>query len=159
VLRLLVFNRVQSGGWDSDQVLQLEFEVDDQTPEELAVALEKIRAMEGVIDVIQAAVFAKKGRQSTTIRVLARPEIEQLLTEYCFNVTSTLGIRHQLTARSILRRSQFTINHEGKDYRVKVATRPGGLTAKVEMDDLLVDTDIRQLLEGLALEKFRETDE
>jgi hypothetical protein len=40
-----------------------------------------------------------------------------------------------------------------------VATRPGGLTAKVEMDDLLVDTDIRQLLEGLALEKFRETDE
>ncbi|MBQ62404.1 MAG: hypothetical protein CMQ19_10050 [Gammaproteobacteria bacterium] len=159
VLRMLVFGTDQDIGWDSDQVLALEFEVDDQTAEELAAALEKTRAMEGVIDVIQSVVFAKKGRQSTSIRVLARPAIERELTEYCFNVTSTLGIRRRLTTRSILRRSEFTVSHEGKDYRVKVAMRPGGLTAKVEMDDLPVDTDVRQLLEALALKKYREDNE
>ena len=159
VLRLLVFDMDQAAGWDSDQVLQLEFEVDDQTAEELAVALERIRALEGVIDVVQFAVFSKKGRQSTSIRVLSIPKIERALIEHCFTVTSTLGIRRQLTTRSILRRSQLVVRHDGKDYHVKVAMRPGGLTAKVEMDDLSADTAVRHLVEESALKQFRESNE
>lgn len=159
VLRLLVFDTDQTVGWDSDQVLQLEFEVDDQTAEELAVALEQIRALKGVIDVVQFAVFSKKGRQSTSIRVLSIPKIEQTLIEHCFTVTSTLGVRRQLTTRSILRRSQLVVRHGGKDYRVKVAMRPGGLTAKVEMDDLSPDTAVRHLIEESALKQFRESND
>ena len=159
VLRLLVFDTDKAVGWDSDQVLQLEFEVDDQTAEELAVALEQIRAHEGVIDVLQFSVFGKKGRQSTSIRVLAMPKIEQALSECCFNVTSTLGIRRQLTTRSILRRSQLLVRHGGKEYRVKVAMRPGGVTAKVEMDDLSADPAVRHQVEAVALKQFRESNE
>ena len=159
VLRLLVFDTGQPADWDSDQVLQLEFEVDDQTAEELAVALEQIRTLDGVIDVVQFAVLGKKGRQSSSIRVLAMPKIEQALSECCFKATSTLGIRRHLTTRSILRRSQLVVRHGGKDYHVKVAMRPGGLTAKVEMDDLSADPAVRHQVEALALKQIRESNE
>ena len=74
-------------------------------------------------------------------------------------MTSTLGIRRQLTTRSILRRSQLLVRHGGKEYRVKVAMRPGGVTAKVEMDDLSADPAVRHQVEAVALKQFRESNE
>ena len=156
VVRVLLFDRVDAPVWDTDEVLQLEFEVDDQTPEALAAALDQVRAESGVLDVLQIAYFGKKGRQGTSVRVLLKPEMEVAVTELCFVSTTTLGIRKQLVSRAKLRREESVINHAGQDFRVKVSDRPRGKTAKVDMDDLqtvsiTLREETRRKIEGQAL--------
>ena len=136
VVRVLLFERVDSPAWDTDEVLQLEFEVDDQTPESLAAALDQVREESGVLDVLQIAYSGKKGRQGASVRILVKPEMEVAVTEVCFLSTTTLGIRKQLISRAKLRRDESLINHGGQDFRVKISDRPGGKTAKVDVDDL-----------------------
>lgn len=136
VTRALVFDTPPASAWDTDQVLQLEFEIDDQTPEELADALNRLRATDGVLDVTQTVAFGKKGRQVASVRILARPGDEDCVTRACFDETTTLGIRRQLVTRSVLSRSEQTITREDRSFRVKLARRPGSTTAKTEMDDL-----------------------
>ncbi len=158
VVRALVFVSESTDSWITDQVLQLEFEVDDQTPEALAVALQRIRMEEGVLDVIQMPYLGKKGRQGTCVRVLAAVDMETPVTETCFRETTTLGIRRQRVDRAILRREESVVNHDGRNFRVKTADRPGGRTVKVEMDDLQTvsithQEDVRRQAEIQALDQ------
>ena len=74
VLRVLAYEPAAAGGRADDRVAVLAFEVDDQSPEELALGLDALRAADGVLDVIQLAAFGKKGRLATQVQVLARPE-------------------------------------------------------------------------------------
>ncbi|MBB4188445.1 hypothetical protein GGE07_005124 [Sinorhizobium terangae] len=115
-----------------DQVGILQFEIDDQSAEELAVALEQLRATEGVIDVTQTPTFGKKGRMMAAIQVLTRPEAIDAVSSQCFRQTTTLGLRSRTEARLVLPR-QAVKTEDG--VRVKIAERPGGATAKAEMDD------------------------
>ena len=144
VVRALIFEQLNAAAWDIDQVLQLEFEIDDQSPEALAVAIDEIRNTKGVLDVLQMAYTGKKGRQGTSVRVLLDPTAELPVMENCFQHTTTLGIRKQLLSRATLRRQATTVEHEGQQYRVKTADRPGGKTAKVEMDDLQTVSIVRR---------------
>ncbi len=52
-----------------EQVAVISFEVDDQTLEDLAVGLEKLRELEGVLDVTQQAAFGKKGRMMCAVQI------------------------------------------------------------------------------------------
>ncbi len=172
-LRCLVFENVISPGgdytepkptWGKDQVLQLNFEIDDQSAESLATAIHKIRQLDGVLDVMQFTIAGKKGRLGTSIQVLATPEIEKSLLACCFDLTRTLGIRQQLVTRSILPRFHLNVRHNGSDYRVKIAERPGGPTAKVEMDDMVQESGqggetLRHKVEQKALAQYGATDE
>ncbi|OED40736.1 hypothetical protein AB833_11835 [Chromatiales bacterium (ex Bugula neritina AB1)] len=116
-----------------DQVLQLAFEIDDMTGEELASAMDRVRAHCAVLDVSSLTMAGKKNRTATGIRVLAQPGSLHELIELCFAETSTLGVRYTLLDRYIVQRSQ----HEIDGLRVKVAQRPDGtLTAKIESDQL-----------------------
>ena len=136
VTRAMVFQAAASPAWSTDRVLQLEFEIDDQTPEELAVALEQIRAINGVLDVLQTASFGKKGRQLASVRILAAPTAEQEVIRACFDETTTLGIRRQFVSRAILERIESTVRRGDARYRLKTAARPSATTVKVEMDDV-----------------------
>ena len=59
---------------DSDRVALIAFEVDDQSPEDLAIALDHVRAQPAVLDVVQIPALGKKGRMTAHIQVLAQPE-------------------------------------------------------------------------------------
>ena len=144
VARLLVFETQTTEQWGMDQVLQLEFEVDDQTAEELAWALDELRSTEGVIDVIQLPALGKKGRQMTSVRLLAQPSYEQAVTERCFALTTTLGIRRQLISRTTLTRREEVLDTELGSIRVKLADRPGGVTAKADNDDLVAAQSLEE---------------
>ena len=135
-LRLLALEQTRVAT-ETDRVAQLEFEVDDQTPEDLAIALDRLRAHPSVLDVLQAPVFGKKGRIAAQVRVLADPADLENVLEACFVETTTLGVRHQILERSKLRRSQRSVHTAGRNVRVKVARRPHGASAKAEADDLL----------------------
>lgn len=136
VLRVLAFDGTEGRTLDranTDQVGIIQFEIDDQTGEELAATLQHIRAHEQVIDAIQAPVFGKKGRMMTAIQVLTQPAALTLVAEHCFAQSTTLGLRTRIETRHILHRQQTAIDK----VRVKLAQRPGGTTAKAEMDDVI----------------------
>ena len=93
-----------AGSIDRRQLAIITFEVDDQTPEDLAVGLDHIRGMHEVFDVTQTAVVGKKGRTAAHVQILVSPrELENVIVA-CFEETTTIGLRHQLTEGAILRR-------------------------------------------------------
>jgi uncharacterized protein (TIGR00299 family) protein len=148
VLRLLAFEE-SAPSHSFDQVAQIAFEVDDQTPEDLAIALDRLRAHPSVLDVLQVPAFGKKGRMTAHIQILAEPENLDGVFEACFSETATLGLRWQVLERRILPRSQAAVEVGGRSVRVKLAERPGTLTAKAESDDLLSTKGGRKERESL----------
>jgi uncharacterized protein (DUF111 family) len=136
VLRVLVFAE-DVAETTADRVAVCEFELDDQTPEDLGVALERLRGERGVIDVLQAPVFGKKGRVGMHVRIMADPSVIDTVIHTCFAETSTLGVRWQIVSRAVLIRDTRTEDVNGIRVRVKRARRPDDVTTeKAEMDDL-----------------------
>ncbi len=135
VLRLMAFEE-SPRATESDRIAELVFEIDDQTPEDLAIGLDKLRAHPSVVDVLQIPMFGKKGRVAMRTQVLADPNDIENVIDACFAETTTLGIRYQVLERRILRRTQTRVDAEGRSVRVKIAQRPGGPTVKAEADDL-----------------------
>lgn len=119
-----------------DRIVVLECEIDDQSSEDLAVAIDHLRARRGVLDIIQAPAFGKKGRLMTQVRVLVTEDAEQEVVAAVFDETTTLGLRRLPVERFILDREMASGEANGHTLRVKLATRPSGRTAKVETDDL-----------------------
>jgi uncharacterized protein (TIGR00299 family) protein len=150
VLRALAFAPVTltptRGAGIAETLSVCEFEVDDQTPEDLAVGLAHLRAIDAVVDVIQAPVLGKKGRMAMHVRVLARPEALDAVLDACLDQTSTLGVRHHTVQRTSLAREEFVVAGRATRQesagsapaiRAKQVTRPdGNRTRKAEMDDL-----------------------
>ncbi|MDX1431914.1 MAG: LarC family nickel insertion protein [Gammaproteobacteria bacterium] len=138
VLRVLAFEELGDGaGVSSERVAVCRFEVDDQSAEDLAVGLEHLRALDGVLDVLQSPAFGKKGRMLTQVQVLARADRLEEVVEQCFLETSTLGVRWELSARAVLPRHAASATAGGRSLRIKRARRPDGSpSSKVEMDDL-----------------------
>jgi len=115
-----------------DVVDVLRCEIDDQTAEDLAVALDIIRQSDGVLDVCQWPVLAKKGRIAAAVQVLVRQGAGERIVRQILDETTTLGVRRSTVARETVAR---TIG-PSEGIRVKVAARPSGSTAKAEMSDL-----------------------
>jgi uncharacterized protein (TIGR00299 family) protein len=138
----------------------IEFEVDDQSAEELAMGLDRLRANAQIFDVIQLPVFGKKGRMMTSVRVLARVAALNEAVEACFRETTTIGLRHHLVSGSALPREARCVEVGGRVMRVKTVDRPGGPTAKAEADDALMQethaarAKLRREAESLALKEI-----
>ncbi|MBC2807093.1 LarC family nickel insertion protein [Rhizobium ruizarguesonis] len=135
-LRLLAFEDVGATGVRTERVAILECEIDDQTAEDLAQAIDNLRSHPGVLDIIQAAVFGKKGRMMTQLRVLADVGTQDEVVAMMFDETTTIGVRRSIVQRSTLPRQMQIKDHGGRSLRMKVVERPSGQTAKLESDDL-----------------------
>jgi uncharacterized protein (TIGR00299 family) protein len=135
-LRLLVFEP-QAAGYRADRVSVCAFEVDDQTSEDLAVALDLVRAVPGVLDVTQSPISGKKGRLATRVQVLAKPDALRPAMDACFQETTTLGIRWQTVERALLERRETRVEVGDQSVEIKRARRPGELeSVKAGIDDL-----------------------
>ncbi len=157
VLRVLVFERNFAA--DVERIAVLEFDVDDMTGEEIALAADRLRTIEGVTDVSLGTRQGKKGRPVTEFRVLARLPAVDAVTRCCFRETSTLGLRVREEQRRVVARSDVATTVGDAGVRVKLAERPGGVrTAKAAHDDaatlegLHVRRDIRARAERQALD-------
>jgi uncharacterized protein (DUF111 family) len=118
----------------ADHVDCIEFEVDDQSAEDLAVGLDQLRERADVLQVFQIPAFGKKGRMAVRIQVLARAGSGEAVSQACFEQTTTIGLRLQRVERRTLSRTELPAATDSA--RVKVCERAGTLTAKAEMDDL-----------------------
>lgn len=139
------------GQLETDQVAELCFEVDDQTPEDLGVALERLRATAGVLSLTSFVGTGKAGRPTWSLAILARPASLEQVADACFRETTTLGLRWRLTSRYLLPRRSRRLDLEGGVLNVKLADRPGGVTAKAEIRDLAGQGDHRQRQQRRAL--------
>ena len=124
----------QRGQYDEVEVLRCE--IDDQTPEDLAVAIEAIRDQKGVLDVCQWPVFGKKGRISIALQVLLQPGFGNIIADFLFDETTTLGVRYFNQKRRIIGRKDVDVDGTN----VKIAVRASGVSAKTDIADVL---DIR----------------
>jgi hypothetical protein len=134
-VRFLRFEKVGENPVTND-VLVIEFEVDDQSPEDLALALDRLRARRDVYDIVQTAVFGKKGRLAASIRLLGDPGGLDEIAAQCFEETATIGLRHRIESRIILPRESRVTTVNEREVRLKVVKRPSGLSIKAEADDL-----------------------
>jgi uncharacterized protein (TIGR00299 family) protein len=131
VLRASLFAAVDAG-LQGDRIEVLRFEVDDQTGEDLAIALDRLRRAPDVIDICQWPVLAKKGRMAAAVQLLVRPEAAEGIVEAVLAETTTLGVRRGTVARTSVGREMREVD----GVSVKLARRPGGTSAKAEMDGL-----------------------
>ena len=136
VLRVLEFGPVAPVAVQ-ERVAVLRFEIDDQTPEDLALGLDRLRAHPGILDVVQWPAYGKKGRMVAAIQVLAEADALDGALDAVFDETTTLGVRWSKVARSALTRETASHADTLGTVRVKRARRPSGtVTAKAELDDL-----------------------
>ena len=162
-LRLLVFDDVGPAGKPMTkpsthrELAVIEFEVDDQSAEDLAMGLDRLREHEHIFDVVQMPMFGKKGRMTTHVRALARVDGVTEAIAACFRETTTIGLRHHVVEGAALPRNLSTVEVDGHSVRVKTVDRPGGRTAKAEADDALAHAThatraaVRREAERLAL--------
>ena len=136
-VRLLAYEEAASVGGAHRELGVIEFEVDDQSAEELAMGLDRLRAHPDIFDVVQMPAFGKKGRIMTHVRALVRVDAIDGAVAACFRETTTIGLRHHRVSGAALPRRSETVEVHGKPVRVKVVERPGGRTAKAEADDVL----------------------
>lgn len=121
LLRALLFAPAETP-LGSDRVTVLRFEVDDQSGEDLAIGLDRIRVVPGVRDVVVWPAFGKKGRLVTAVQVLAEPAAAAAAVAACFAETTTIGLRQAEVARVVLPREAATVD----GLPVKSVQRPGG---------------------------------
>ncbi len=160
-LRVLAFDAAAPAARATDRIVVLECEIDDQTGEDLALAIDHLRRLDGVLDVIQAPVFGKKGRVMTQLRVLATETAEDAAVAAIFDETTTLGLRRLPVERYILKRETASVEAGGRALRVKLADRPAGRTAKVETDDLadVVGARARKSLRRRGVTPFEDVEQ
>ena len=136
-LRVMVFDDRRISGLAREEIAVIMFELDDQTAEDIALAIDHLREMEGVMDVLQMPAYGKKGRLMTHLQLLCAPRVLEGVLAACFGQTGTLGIRYHIAQRAILPREEIAVSLDAATLRVKVAQRPGdSITAKLESDDL-----------------------
>ena len=139
VLRLLAFEPLGAlaASVHRERIAVCEFEIDDQTGEDLALALDRLRDLDSVLDVSSHPMNGKKGRLAVHVRLLARTAAVESVMESCFRETTTLGVRWHEVNRAALARASETVMVDSRPVRVKSARRPGEVrTSKAEIDDL-----------------------
>ena len=136
VLRLILADAVPAHGSGLEYVVHLATDIDDMTPEHIAVAAEALRTA-GALDVTVSAVQMKKGRLGSRIEVLAQAQDAGRLEHALFAHTTTLGVRRVPIERSVLAREERRIRLLDHDVRLKVSTLPNGeRRVKPELEDL-----------------------
>ncbi|MCZ6653317.1 MAG: nickel pincer cofactor biosynthesis protein LarC [Planctomycetota bacterium] len=120
---------------ESDTVVMLQANIDDQNPEQIGYAVGKLLDG-GALDAYCHPIYMKKGRPGLLLTVLCEPEQVQAVESLIFAETTTFGIRRQLMQRSKLERRHETVTLPHGDVRMKIGSRDGRVvTAAPEFED------------------------
>lgn len=120
VLRVILGEPI--GVLESLEVSVMEAHIDDLNPQVLAYAAERLMEA-GALDVALQPLVMKKGRPGHLLRVIARPEDREMLSQLIFAETSTLGLRIYPAERRVQARTC-----------VEVATPYGSVHMKVSSE-------------------------
>jgi pyridinium-3,5-bisthiocarboxylic acid mononucleotide nickel chelatase len=119
----------------TETVVELRANLDDQAPEGVAWAVERLMA-NGALDAWCTQVVMKKGRPGTVLSVLARESDVSRVEEVMFAETTTFGVRRATFERSVLDREYAQVETPYGGIRVKVGRRHGTvMTRSPEYED------------------------
>ncbi|QBG47161.1 nickel pincer cofactor biosynthesis protein LarC [Verrucomicrobia bacterium S94] len=118
-----------------DEVLVLECNLDDMTPELVGGLFDSLLEA-GALDVFNTPVQMKKNRPGTLLTVLCLPTDREKMLGMIFAESTTFGIRERLEKRTVLERSFQTVKTPFGDVRLKVGKRGGEvITVSPEIED------------------------
>ena len=120
---------------EGDKVVELRFNVDDMTGEEIGYAT-GVLMDSGALDVFTTPVFMKKNRPGILFTVLVKAEEKEKFAGLIFENTSTIGIRYVEMDRFKLARREEKVMTKYGEIRVKVSEGFGVTKAKPEYDDV-----------------------
>ena len=110
--------------------------LDDATPEDLALLLERLREA-GAVDVAAHPLVMKKGRSGHRVIALVEPDAAERLRQVWFNAGTSIGVRERLQGRWLLPRRIGLLDTPWGMLPAKQVKRPDGrCTVKPEADDL-----------------------
>lgn len=114
-------------GHGHGEVVEIICHLDDMTPEDLPMALERLMAA-GALDAAAAPLYMKKGRPGLMLTVVCAPEKTDDLAGLVLNQTSSLGVRLRRMDRRTLYREIVKVKSPWGEARVKRArvTGPDG---------------------------------
>jgi uncharacterized protein (DUF111 family) len=113
-------------GFETDNVVRLETNLDDLSPEILAAALEKLLAR-GALDAWFTPVQMKKNRPGVQLTVLCEEESVEPLTEIVLTETSAFGLRIDRVMRIKLERRFETVQTKFGEVTMKLGLRGGAI--------------------------------
>lgn len=108
-----------------DEIVQLEANIDDSTPEVLGYAMDRLLEA-GALDVSYSPIFMKKNRPGYLLTVLCKENLREVLEAIIFSETTTIGIRRSTLQRTLLKRDITTVQSPYGEVEVKVCTTPDG---------------------------------
>ncbi len=126
----------ESGATARDEVVVIEANVDDMSPQHYELALERLFAA-GARDVWLTPVQMKKGRPAITVSALAAPADERAVAYTMLAETSTIGVRVRSERRYVLPRTIELVDTPYGPVRVKRAELGGRTRVQPEYDDLV----------------------
>lgn len=141
VVRVLIGNGVATANgdkrFDHDQVMVIEANLDDSSPQAISFAMERLFEA-GALDVTVTPVVMKKGRAGHILSVLSRLEDAEAIQELVLTETSSIGVRCHVANRSIARREWEAVSlSAGGTVRMKLAYDRDGklLNCQPEFED------------------------
>lgn len=120
---------------ETDEVLELQCNLDDMPPEELSYAMD-VLLKAGALDVYTIPIGMKKSRTGILLSVLCRQEHRQKMAQLIFQNTTTIGIREYVCSRMVLRRQEEVVETIYGPVRVKKSAGYGVEKEKYEYEDL-----------------------
>lgn len=119
----------------SDTITELNINIDDMTPEDIAFA-ENCIFEAGAVEVFGTPVYMKKGRMAQMLTVLVHKDKEEAVVKAIFHNTTTIGIRKKVCQRYIMKSSFNKTYINGHKLVMKDSKGYGEETVKPEFDDL-----------------------
>jgi pyridinium-3,5-bisthiocarboxylic acid mononucleotide nickel chelatase len=108
----------------SEQVVELQTNIDDLSPEILGAAQERL-LQAGALDVFFTPIQMKKNRPATMLSVLCKPSAVEKIEEIIFAETSTFGIRFRVLERTTLDREAVKVQTTAGQIQIKIGRYRG----------------------------------
>jgi hypothetical protein len=141
LLRVLLFESSASPEDCSYRCLVLACHLDDATGEQIGVLLTRLMDA-GALDAVAAPIYMKKQRPGIHLTVLCRPEDRARMVDLLFRESGTLGVREELSRRTVLPRRGETVSTPYGPVRIKVGLWGGReVTLAPEMDDCVARSE------------------
>lgn len=141
VFRVALLEGVAGSGsalpYQTDEVVEIRCNVDDQTGERTAWLMEKAMSM-GALDAWVTPVVGKKGRPAAEMTLLASPDQRDELADFLLRNSTTFGVRFSTWDRLKLAREEEVRDTPGGPVSFKIGRTTTGemLKEKPEYEDL-----------------------
>lgn len=134
VLRVFLALTPTTESFESDQVIQLETNIDDMNPQIYESVMERLFD-NGALDVSLTPTIMKRHRPGIILTVLAQEDQVGELVQTIFRETTSIGVRKQIIDRVTLARSMKTIRLPQGKVRVKTVQIGNTLKHRPEFQD------------------------